>query len=322
MDQLQNEIRVASLDPEINALLASIPAEAEDCEYGILFNQAEELHLALPSELLFPKLPIHHDVHIPEAPASYARALRGFMEELVRLLPATFRGLTYYFDPAEILKPCFYRLYKVEESVYLFHLRINLAQHPFEGEVLEPGSNDFTPAYRCAKLWVESEILPLEAVMWEHGRVKAFRIRQLISNTWIGETRRGYYVQGIWMDDELSRFFTKLFLPEGTRIYPWFPVFCKYKTVCATSPTPGPEGRKRILPLLHRAISFIGPEMERIQRSLKDQDFSDKMPEFLELRARVPSSWREVFRGFATRPYLNGRDMKEYALAVPDTQAL
>ncbi len=320
MDQLQNEIRVASLDPGINAVLAAIPAEVEDADFGVLFNQSEELHLVLPSELLFPKLPIHHDVHEPEPPASYAHALRDFVADLVKILPSSFRGLTYYFDPAEILRPCFYRLYKVEDSVYLFHLRIDLALHPFEGEILEGGSNNQTAAYRSNKLWIESEIVPLDAVMWELGRVKAFRIHQMISNTWIGETRRGHYIQGIWMDDGLSRFFTKLFLPEGTRIYPWFPLFCKYKTVCASSPGTGPAARRRILPLLHRAISFLGPEMERIQRSLKDSEFSDKMPEFLEIRSRVPPAWKEIFQGYSSRPYLNGRDMKEYSLAVPAPQ--
>lgn len=322
MDQLQNEIRVASLDPDINVLLASIPEEKTDSPYGVLFSQSEELHLALAEAIDYPSLPIHHDVHTPEPSASYVRALRSILGDLVNLLPETFRGLTYYFDPSEILKPCFYRLYKVENSVYLFHLRIDLAMHPFQGEVIEAGNNDRTPAFRSDKLWIESEIIPLDAVMWELGRVKAFRIHQMISNTWIGETRRGYYVQGIWMDDGLSRFFTKLFLPDGARIYPWYPIFCKYKTVCSTSPEPGPVGRKRVLPLLHRAISFLEPEMEAIQRALKGGDFSDKMPEFLEMRSRVPAPWREVLRGYSSRPYLNGRDMKEYALAVPDTQSL
>jgi len=320
MDQLQNEIKVASLDSEVNSAIATIPSDAVDADFGILFNQAEELHLTLPVELFYPRLPIHHDVHDPEPSASYAHAIRAFVADLVKILPASLRGLTYYFDPAEILRPCFYRLYKVENSIYLYHLRIDLTQHPFEGDVLEEGSNDFTAAFKSDKLWIESEIIPLDAVMWDLGRVRAFKIHQMISNTWIGETRRGHYIQGIWMDDGLSRFFTKLFLPEGTRIYPWFPVFCKYKTVCASSPTTAPEGRRRILPLLHRAITFLDPEMERIQRSLKDSDFSDKMPEFLEIRSRVPAGWKEIFRGYSSRPYLNGRDMKEYALAVPDSQ--
>jgi hypothetical protein len=319
MDQLLNEIRVASLDPEINAVLGAIPTDTQDVAYTVHYNQAEDLYLELPSELLFPRLPIHHDVRIPEPSASYAQAIKRFVAELVALLPATFRGLTYYFDPAEILKPCFYRLYKVEENVYLYHLRVDLAQRPFEGEVMEAGTNDHTAAFRCAKLYIESDLIPLDAVMWELGRVKAFKIHQLVSNTWIGETGRGYFVHGVWMDGGLTRFFSKLFLPEGSRTYPWFPFYCKYKTVCASVPSPGPESRRRILPLLHRAIFLLNPEMEKIQSALKSGEFSDKIPEFRELHVRVPANWREVLKGYGTRAYLNARDMKEYSLEIPDS---
>lgn len=321
MEQLLNEIRVSYLDAEINAVLASIPQEAEDATARVHFNQAEEPFLVLDTQLIYPRLPIHHDVRVPEPPASYAQIIKGFVNSLTEYLPATFRGLTYYFDPAEILKPCFFRLYKVEESVYLYHLRIDLAQRPFEGEVLERGTNDFTAAYQSRRLYLESELLPLDAVMWELGRVRAFKIRQLVSNTWIGETGRGYLVRGIWMDTGLSKFFSKLFLPEGAKIYPFYPLFCKYKTICASVPGPWPNARRRILPLLHRAIGLLGPEMERIQSALKAGDFSETMPAFIELKARVPPSWREVLQGLRTEAYLNERDMKEYSLATPNKQA-
>jgi len=317
MEQTQNEIRIASLDPEVNAILGSIPAEDQDASSIVRFNQSEDLHLVLPVDLTYPRLPIHHDVRESEPSASYAHALKRFMAELVGVLPETFRGLAYYFDPAEILRPCFYRLYKVESDVYLFHLRVDLAQHPFEGEVLERGTNDQTAAFRSKKLFFESEIIPLDAVMWELGRVKAFKIHQLISNTWIGETGRGYLVHGIWMDGGLSRFFSRLFMPEGARFHPWYPIFCKYKTICASIAAPNPEMRKRILPLLHRAIAFLRPEMEKIQASLKSGEFSDKIPEFREIQARVPPAWREVLQGFGTKAYLNERDMKEYLLELP-----
>jgi hypothetical protein len=156
--------------------------------------------------------------------------------------------------------------------------------------------------------------------MWELGRVKAFKIHQLVSNTWIGETGRGYFVHGVWMDGGLTRFFSRLFLPEGARTYPFFPIFCKYKTICASVPSPGPEARRRILPLLHRAISLLNPEMERIQAALKTGEFSDSLPEFLELKARVPSAWQEVLKGYGARSYLNGREMKEYSLETPNFQ--
>jgi hypothetical protein len=74
-----------------------------------------------------------------------------------------------------------------------------------------------------------------------------------------------------------------------------------------------------MLPLLHRAISFLAPEMERIQNSLKESNFSETMPEFIEYRNRVPASWKATLKGISMRSYLNERDMKEYALEINDS---
>ena len=42
------------------------------------------------------------------------------------------------------------------------------------------------------------------------------------------------------------------------------------------------------------------------------------MPEFVEMRGRVPQAWRDVFRGVSTRAYLDERDMKEFALETAE----
>lgn len=317
MDQLLNEIRAAYHDAEINTILTAIPDGAPSVGSVIHYNHSEELFLELDSYLIIPRFPIHHDVRSNEPSAHYVYALNDLVRQLVGLLPDVFRGLTYYFDPAEPLRPRFYRLYKVEDSVYLFMLRIDLMFRHFQGEVTEAGTNDVTPAYRTKRLFIESELIPLESVQWEGGKAKSFKIKQLVSNTWIGETGRGYLVHGIWMDSDLSKFFSKLVLPEGARTYPFYPLFCKYKTVCGESASPDPETRKRVLPLLHRSIAFLSPEMDRIQNSLRDAPFTESMPEFVEMRARVPHAWREVFRGVSTRAYLDERDMKEFTLEIP-----
>jgi hypothetical protein len=321
MDQLLNEIRVAYPDAEINTILSAIPEGSHSVDCAVRYNHSEELFIELGSGIVIPRFPIHHDVRRDEPSALYAYALRDFVRQLVSVIPDVFRGLTYFFDPSEPLRPRFYRLYKVEDAVYLFLLRIDLMFRHFQGEIMEQGSNDITPAYRTRRLFMESELIPLEAVMWETGRAKAFKVKQLVSNTWIGETGRGYLVHGIWMEPDLSKFFSKLVLPEGARTYPFYPLFCKYKTVCAEAAPPGPEVRKKILPLLHRSIAFLSPEMERIQNSLKNKPFSETMPEFVEMRDRVPSAWREVFKGVSTRAYLDERDMKEFALETADTSS-
>jgi hypothetical protein len=318
MEELLNEIRVVYPDAEINAVLSAIPDGAVGVSCAVRFNHSEELFLELGGELTVPRFPIHHDIHSDSPSAPYAYALRDLVKQLAATLPEIFHGLTYYFDPAEPLKPRFYRLYKVESSIYLFLLKVDLVFRHFQGEVLEQATNDQTPAYRTRHLFIESEFIPLEAVMWELGKAKAFKVRQLISNTWIGETGRGYLLHGIWMDDDLSKFFSKIILPEGLRsTYPFYPLFCKYKTICAEAVPPALERRKRMLPLLHRAISFLSPEMERIQNSLKN-GFSETMPAFVELRERVPVSWKEILKGISMRSYLNDRDLKEYALDIAD----
>jgi hypothetical protein len=319
MDELLNEIRVVYPDAEINSVLADIPDAAQGTSCLVRYNHSEELFLELGADLTMPRFPIHHDVHMEAPSAPYAYALKNLVKQLVQLLPEVFHGMTYYFDPSEPLKPRFYRLYKVENFVYLYILRIDIVFRHSQGDVVEPGTNDVTPAFKTRRLFIESEFIPLEAVMWELGKARAFKVKQLISNTWIGETGRGYLLHGIWMDNDLSKFFSKLVLPEGARTYPHFPFFCKYKTICAEVVPPEPGRRKRLLPLLHRIVTFLAPEIETIQACLKASSFSDTLPEFIELRSRVPSSWKETFKGISVRSYLNDRDQKEYALEIDDS---
>jgi hypothetical protein len=314
MEQILNEIPVSYPDAAINGILASIPESARDVSCSVRYNHNEELFLGLGTSVLMPHFPIHHDIREDEPSAEYASAIRDLAGRLSELLPDVFRGLTYFFDPTEPLKPRFYRLYKVEDAIYLFLLRLDLVFRHFQGEVVEPGTNDVTPAYRTGRLYIESELIPLEGIQWDRGAPRSFKVRQLVSDTWIGETGRGYLQHGIWMDNDLTKFFTKLVLPEGVRVYPYYPLFCKYKTVCAQAAPPSPDRRKRLLPLLHRSIGFLTPEMGRIQASLKAKPFSDSLPEFVDLRGRVPPSWREVLSGIAVKSYLNDRELKEYAL--------
>jgi hypothetical protein len=318
MEQLLNEIKVAQLDGEINRILAALPEYVPTPPPRIGYNQNEELFLELDEDFVVPSLPIHHSVKVSEPEDGYIVPLRDLVTRLALRLPMAFQGLTYYFDSAEILKPCFFRLYKVEESIYLYLLRIDLSYRPFESSLIEAGTNDMTPIFKTRRLFVESEIIPLSGVTWEKGAAKAFAVRQIISNTWIGETGRGYLLHGIWMDSGLTKFFSKLILPEGLHLYPFFPLFCKYKTICASAPVLKADYRRKALPLLHRAINFVQPEMEKIQNSLKDGEFSEKMPLFAELRAKVPASWKEIFHGYAAKAYLNERDMKEFSLEIPD----
>lgn len=315
MDQILNEIRIHYLDSSINELLAACREQPAAPLYTIHYSQAEELFIKTTETLFVPQLPIHHDINRKTPDAPYIRSIHDLVKQLIKILPNCMTGLSYFFDAGEILKPCFYHLYKIEDSIYLYLLRIDLTPRHLEIEVLQPGTNDITPAYSTKHLYIESELIPLEAVMWENGRVRAFVLKQLISQTWIGETGKGYFVRGIWMDTDLSKFFTRLFLEPGKRMYPFFPLFCKYRTICATDPILTGEARRYLLPLLHLAVKILLPEMSQIQETLRNAKFSEDLPVFQKLRNGLSEKWLHYLDSFTIEAYLNDHEHKEYILS-------
>ncbi|MBU0936387.1 MAG: hypothetical protein KKI09_14210 [Spirochaetes bacterium] len=314
MDQVLNEIPIHYMDSAVNELLATCRNSNNPPAYTVHYNQSEELFIKTKDPLFVPQLPIHHDIHRKTPDAPYMRSILDIVKQLIQLLPNCMVGLNYFFDPGEVLKPCFYHLYKIEEQIYLYLIRFDLEPRHLLIDVMQPGSNDITPAYSSHYLHLESELIPLEAVMWENGKVRAFVLKQLISQTWIGETGKGYFVRGIWMDTDLSKFFTRLFLTTGKRMYPFFPLFCKYRTICATVPILSGEARKQLLPLLHHAVKILLPEMTQIQETLRSQKFSEELPVYQKLREKLPEKWLHYLDGFSIEAYLNENEHKEYAL--------
>jgi hypothetical protein len=144
------------------------------------------------------------------------------------------------------------------------------------------------------------------------GQIRSFTIRRTISQTWMGERGRGYFVQGIWMDDELSKFFSRLLLPQGLRTYPYYPYMCKYRTVCLRLADPHPSRRESQLPVLHQVVEFLEPEMEAIQTSLRRAAFSEDLPLYTSLHSRTPPAWLHPWQHLSVRPYLNEHDMREF----------
>jgi hypothetical protein len=312
VDQISSEIRVGCSDRETNALLAGI-ADGQ-CPFSRHFNQGEDFFILLPKEFTVPHLPIHHDIRAREPVPAYAAALRGVISELARLAPQALKDLAYFFDPAENLRPCFYHLYRVDGSLYLYLLRVDLALRAAEAKVIERGTNDTTPRYSSRRLYLEPTVIPLEEAVREDGMLKGFRIRQTISQTWIGEYGRGYFQQGIWMDADLTKFFSRLFLPAGRRTYPYYPYVCKYKTVCQSVIDLSVKGRTGMIPALHRNLSFLLPVMERIQAEMKHATFSETLEVFREIKERVPAAWYAPWEAFRVTAYLNEQDMKEYRI--------
>ena len=310
MEQISNEIRVSYSDPAVNSTLEEIGDQARPVSRH--FNQSEDFFLKLENEYTVPHLPIHHDVRSPVPGREYLAALNGVVRQIAALAPQVLKDLTYFFDPAEILRPCFFSVSRVGESLYLYLLRIDLVMRAAESVVIERGTNDLTPHYRSRRLFLEDTIIPVHEVVKEGDRVRAFKVLQTISQTWIGEQGRGYFVQGIWMDTDLTKFFSRLFLPPNKKTYPYYPYLCKYKTVCQSVVTLSPEGRRAAVPLLHRALTFLAPFMEEIQAEMKNSSFSEEMPVFRQLKQKVPAAWYEPWNGLRVESYLNEAEMREF----------
>jgi hypothetical protein len=312
VEQISNEIRISHSDPEINAGLESLGEES--CPYSRHFNQSEDFFLLLAAEYAVPHMPIHHDVRLTQPSPAYLSIIKGVMAQIAGLAPQVLKELTYFFDPAEILRPCFYRIYRIEESFYLYLLRLDLMMRAAESTVIERGTNDTTPHFRTRRLFLETTLIPLEEVVRLDGKVKAFRIRQTVSQTWIGEYGRGYFQQGIWMDSDLTRFFSRLFLPTHKKTYPYYPFLCKYKTVCRAVIGLSPQSRMSAVPALHDALRFLAPRMEKIQAEMKNASFSEEMGYYKELKEMVPPEWYAPWEKLTVESYLNDQGMKEFRI--------
>jgi len=308
MEKTSDEIRLSYTNVDINEMLKTptrVPG-SWTCHY----NQNESFFLKLPSPFTVPHFPVYHRIEETHPSLEYLSALKAFLSEVIPQVPQVFEGLTYFFDPTEIFHPCFFQLYRVGDQHFLYLIRLDLTYKANEGEIIGAGTNDISHKYITQNLFLESDFIPLEEVILSNGRMQAFKIKQYISQTWIGETGRGYFLQGIWMDEELTRFFSRLFIPEGRRSYPYFPFTCKYKTICHTVLNLEPEGRKRHLPFLIKAIDFLVPRLSDIQKSLKNKEFSEALPEFIKMKREVPSYWNNIWNSLTVTPYLNDRDIK------------
>lgn len=311
MEKILNKIIISSTSKRIDDILA---LESKNSSYTYHFNQNEESFIKLETEFTVPHFPIHHDSELDTPKRSYMDALEDFLKQIIPNTASIFSNLRYFFNPAEIFHPCFYQIYKYKEQLYLFLIRLDLIFKPSDGTIVEPGSNDVTNAYKTTKLYLESDLIPLSEYTSKNGKVSGFIIEQNISETWIGETGRGYLHEGIWIDQELTKYLSKLFMSNNKKSYPYYPFTCKYRTFCHTVTDLSPNGRKKHLLYLHTARAFILPLLDKIQDALKQESFSSDLPAFQEMKARVPKYWEKVWQPLNVKRYLNNSDMKEFLI--------
>jgi hypothetical protein len=313
MAQGAAEIHLGVSDPSINELCRR--SGGGEVGYSRHFTQGEDFFLRLGDSFEVPSFSIHHDVTKAEPEQPYLDALQQVVEAVQALIPSVFEDLTFAFDPADILRPSFYQLFRLDDVPYLYLLRIDLVCQPQHHQVLAPGTNDTTPVYRTRDLVLEPLMLPLSSVSGT-TTVTSVTVDQMISDTWIGETGRGYFVQGVWLDTDLTKFFSKLFLPAGKRVYPYYPFSSKYRTVCHHPISLDLDSRRKAVPLLHRARGFLLPHLERIEHTLREDSFSEDLPIFAELKAALPSEWSQTWHTLKMSVYLNETDQKEFEVTV------
>ncbi|MQY76042.1 MAG: hypothetical protein GH155_00225 [Spirochaeta sp.] len=145
VEQITNEIKLSYTDKEINTRLENL--DNKNSSFRRHFNQTEEFFLDLEEDFIIPSLPIHHDVRQPKPSPEYLKSLQQILEQILPLTPGVFNELTYLFNPREIMKPCFFKLYKIDENSYLYLVQVDLLYRSREDQVLERGNNDFTARY-------------------------------------------------------------------------------------------------------------------------------------------------------------------------------
>lgn len=311
MEKILNKITIGSTNNIINNFLTS---GSKNSTYTCHFNQNEESFIKLKTEITVPQFPIHHDSAVRIPKQSYMDALENFIKQIIPGTGLIFSNLNYFFNPTDIFHPSFYRILKYKEQLYLYLIRLDLIYKPSDGTIIELGSNDVTNAYRTNNLYLESDLIPISHYSSKNGKILEFIIEQNISDTWIGETGRGYLHEGIWIDQELTKYLSKLFLPGNKKTYPYYPFTCKYRTFCHTVTDLTPEGRKRHLLYLHNARIFVLPLLAKIQEALKKESFNSGLPEFIKMKEKVPEYWNKVWEPLNVRTYLNNSDMKEFLI--------
>ena len=54
--------------------------------------------------------------------------------------------------------------------------------------------------------------------------------------------------------------------------------------------------------------------MTEIEKSVKQESFSEELDIFVSLKKGIPEEWKDVYKDLTVTPYLNSVDMKEFEL--------
>ena len=302
-------------DSDINRALRKIDPGAS--VFSRHFSQNEEFFIRLPRPVEIESFPIHHDLGNPKPHPRQRNAVRSLVEQLLDIDGSPLHGLTHVFDPSANQLPAFFRLYRMGEVTFLYLLRMDLTYRPRRSELVKRTSSAETAHYRTTDLFLESDLLPLEEVETRGEKIRAIRLEQSISDTWIGETGRGYMRAGMWLDRDLTKFFSRLFIPRGLHTYPYFPFSCKYRAISHTVIGLEESQRQRSVRMLNRARDVLLPRLREIEDSLRtvaQNGFTEELPAFARIKRTIGPEWDEPWKDFAIRMYLNEEDEREFQI--------
>ncbi len=311
MEQAGDRLFIYHTDPGIDALLSGETANST-CSFH--FSHNEEFFVCLQDDISVPSFTIHHDVQQKKPGSELRESYVGLTRQINKLLPGLLQGFRFFFDASDTLKLSFFQLLKVEDAVYLLLLRIDLGYKPSAATLIGNGSNDRTPEYRTRKLYMDLDVIPVRDIVNLPGGPMQMQVIQTVSETWVGETGRGYFIQGIWLDREITKFFTRLFVPTGKKMYPYYPLNCKFRAICFQPFNLDIEGRRKAVSALHHCRAFLEKNVKEIESVLHSNTFSEDLPLFKKLRAQINPAILLLFEPLKLRAYLNQNDMKEYEL--------
>lgn len=275
------------------------------------FTQEEDFFLLLDRPFVVEPFEIHHDVRVAEPSQRYLRMIRAVVKSWTQALPGIFQGLSWFFDPKDLFRPLFLQILTARDKRYLYLLRPDLTYRGRSCDLLERGGNDTTPRFSTRSLFFESEVLPLDSIEGVAPQRQIF-LKKLFPFTWQGETGRGYFVTGRWLDQEITKLLSRAALAPGRKIFPCLPLRCRFETLSSFCATPTQEGRKQAAAALEAAWPLVTPWADRIQNDLKEDPYREDHPLVSFLRQQWAGRLEHRWDPFRLEPYLNEHEQKEY----------
>lgn len=272
------------------------------------FNDKEEFFLRLPEPLSLPSFPIHHQVQETQPSRDYQHAFETWWDQVRPWVADLLEDSLWAFDPRDPLHPGFYQVRPGRQRNYLVAVHFDVNYRPHGCRILVPGTNDRTPSFETRDLYLDAEVLPLEGPGSLPG---ALHFLKVFDQTWKGESGRGYFQQGVWIESGLSRFLSKLVLPAGA-YYPYQPLRCRYNSVSSTVTRLDLAGIQDAQARLERVLAWSPKVFEALQSTLQHHDFSEQLPLFQQLREKLGPHWADTWGPLRLEVRLNEENQKEF----------